>query len=203
MSAFLAAALSLPTVVFTVLLGFFLIYALLTLVGALDIEWLDGILGVDDVADGGHESILEGSLQALGVAGIPLTLFGGVSCVFAWMLSFASMQFLPSNALVQVGVGLGSAVAGVLAGAITVRPFRRLFITPDGPHRKELVGKICTIRSLAVTDRTGTADVGDLVAEVRCFRENELTIGSKAIVYDYDSKENAYHVGPIDPSIVQ
>ena len=148
MSAFLAAALSLPTVVFTVLLGFFLIYALLTLVGALDIEWLDGLLGVDDVND----SVLEGGLQALGVAGIPLTLFGGVSCVFAWMLSFASMQFLPSHALVQVGVGLGSAVAGVLAGAITVRPFRRLFITPDGPHRKELLMEIPRDRLQGVDD---------------------------------------------------
>ena len=202
MSAFIAAALSLPTVVFTVLLGFFLIYSLLTLVGALDLEWLDGLLGVDDVADGGTDSPLQGGLQALGVAGIPLTLFGGVACIFAWLLCFAGMQFLPGSTLVKVGVGLGSAVAGVLAGAIAVRPFRSLFITPDGPHRKELVGRICTIRSLRVNDRSGTADVGDLVAEVRCFRENELTVGSKAIVYDYDSNENAYHVGPIDPTIV-
>jgi len=198
MSAFLAAALSLPTVVFTVLLGFFLIYAVLTLIGALDIEWLDGLLGVDDVDD----SVLEGGLHALGITGIPLTLFGGVSCVFAWLLSFAGMQFLPDHALIKTGVGLGSAFAGVLIGAIAVRPFRKLFITPDGPHRKELVGKICTIRSMRVNERIGTADVGDLVAEVRCFRENELTVGSKAIVYDYDSKENAYHVGPIDASIV-
>lgn len=198
MSAFLAAALSLPTVVFTALLVFFVIYAVLTLAGALDIEWLDGLLGVDDVND----SVLEGGLHALGVTGIPLTIFAGVSCTFAWLLSFAGMKFLPDTTLVKLGVGLGAALLGLGIGARAVRPFRRLFTTATGPHRRELVGKICTIRSLQVSDRAGTAEIGDLVAEVRCFRDNQLTIGSKAIVYDYDSESGTYSVGPIDPSII-
>jgi len=197
MSTFLAAALSLPTVVFTVLLIFFVVYALLTVLGALDIEWLDGLLGVDDVND----SVLEGGLHALGVTGIPLTIFGGVSTIFAWLLSFAGMRFLPDFTLVKIGVGLGAAIAGLAIGAVLVRPFRSLFLTGEGPHRKELVGRICTIRSLHVNDNLGTAELGDVVAEVRCFRENELTVGSKAIVYDYDSDQGTYHVGPIDPSI--
>lgn len=197
MSAFIAAALSLPTVVFTVLLGFFLVYAVLTLLGALDIEWLDGLLGVDDVND----SVLEGALHALGVTGIPLTIFGGVSTTFAWLLSFAGMKFLPDFTIVKLGVGLGAAILGVAIGAFAVRPFRRLFQSAVGPHRKELVGRICTIRSLHVSETLGTAELGDVVAEVRCFRDNQLTIGSKAIVYDYDPQQGTYHVGPIDPSI--
>ena len=186
MSAFLAAALSLPTVVFTALLGLFLVYALLTLVGALDIEWLDGVFDIEDTAWD---------------VGVPLAVVLGVSTVFAWLASFAAMKFLPATPLVQIGVGLGAAAVGAFIGGRVVRPFRRFFITTEGPHRQALVGKICTIRSLKVSDKDGTADVGDLVAEVRCFRENELTIGSKAIVYDYDEKAEAYHVGPIDPSI--
>ena len=186
MSEFLAAVLSLPTVVFTALLGFFLLYALLTILGALDVEWLDGVLDVDDTAWD---------------AGVPLAVVVGISTVFAWLASFTAMRFLPATPLVQVGVGLGAAVLGALIGGRVCRPFRRFFITAEGPHRHALVGKICTIRSLKVSDDAGTADVGDLVAEVRCFRENDLTIGSKAIVYDYDSQQGTYHVGPIDPSI--
>jgi hypothetical protein len=197
MSAFLAAALSLPTVVFTVLLAFFLVYSVLTLLGALDIEWLDGLLGIDDVND----SVLEGGLHALGVTGIPMTLFGGVSTIFAWLVSFAAMKFLPDATLVKVGVGLGSVIVGLLIGSRIVRPFRSFFATAGGQHRHELVGKICTIRSLQVNDTRGTADVGDLVAEVRCFRENELTVGSKAIVYDYDAEQGLYYVGPIADSV--
>lgn len=199
MSAFLAAALSLPTVVFTVLLGFFLLYAVLTLLGALDMEWLDGLLGIDDVND----SVLEGGLHALGVSGIPMTLFAGVSCIFAWLLSFAGMKFLPDATLVKIGVGLGAAALGLFIGSRAVRPFRSFFTTAPAPTRREHVGKICTIRSLQVSDALGTAEIGDLVADVRCFRENDLTVGSKAIVYDYDSDSGTYHVGPIDPSITE
>ena len=197
MSEFLAAALSLPTVVFTVMLGCFLVYALLTLAGALDIEWLDGLLGIDDVDD----SFLEGGLHAMGVAGIPITVFAGVSCTFAWLLSIAAMKFLPDATLVKVGAGLGAAILGMLLGSRAVRPFRGIFVTADGPHREQLVGKICTIRSLQVDDARGTAEIGDFIAEVRCFRENALTLGSKAIVYDYDTDQGIYHVGPIDESI--
>jgi hypothetical protein len=199
MSAFLAAALSLPTVVFTVLLGFFLLYSILTLLGALDLEWLDGLLGIDDVND----SVLEGGLHALGVTGIPLTMFAGVSCVFAWLASFTAMRFLPDATLVKIAVGLIAPVLGLAIGSRAVRPFRSFFTTATGRTRKQLVGKICTIRSLHVNDSLGTAEIGDLVADVRCFRENDLTLGSKAIVYDYDSESQTYHVGPIDPSIAQ
>lgn len=186
MSAFLAAALSLPTVVFTALLGLFLVYALATIIGALDIEWLDGALDIDDT---GWD------------AGVPLAVVLGVSCVFAWLTSFAAMKFLPETALVKIGVGLGAAALGALIGGRVCRPFRRFFVVTEGPHRQALVGKICTIRSLKVSDAAGTAELGDITAEVRCFRENDLTIGSKAIVYDYDSTAGTYHVGPIDPSI--
>lgn len=186
MSAFLAAALSLPTVVFTALLGFFLLYAVLTIIGALDIEWLDGVLDVDDT---GWD------------AGVPLAVVIGVSTVFAWLTSFAAMKFLPETALVKIGVGFGAAIVGAFVGGRACRPFSRFFTVTEGPHRAAVVGKICTIRSLQVSDAAGTAEIGDLVAEVRCFRENELTLGSKAIVYDYDSQQGTYHVGPVDPSI--
>ena len=45
------------------------------------------------------------------------------------------------------------------------------------------------------------AGAAGIIAEVRCFRENELTLGSKAIVYDYDAERGVYHVGPIDSLI--
>lgn len=200
MTAFFAAAFSYPTVVFTVLLIFFVLYAAATLLGAADIEWLDGVFGVDEVND----SSLEGTLDSLGVTGIPLTIFGGVATVISWLGSFAAMYFLgTTNVLVSTLVGVGAGFAGLFFGALALRPMRRLFTTPAAPLRSALVGKICTIRSLRVDDASGTAEVEEtvFVAEVRCFRENELTLGSKAIVYDYDSDQGIYHVGPIDPSI--
>jgi hypothetical protein len=198
MASFIAAILAFPTVVFTVLVGLFLLYALATLLGALDIHWLDGVLGIDHAPD----SVLEGALNFLGVAGIPLTIFGGVSSVFAWVTSIAATKFLPGSLAMSAGILVGSGIAGLVLGGLAVRPMRGIFTTPVGASRKQIVGKICTVRSLRVNENSGTAEVADFIAEVRCFRENQLTLGSKAIVYDYDHKNDLFHVGPIDPSIV-
>ena len=203
MASFLAAVLAFPTVVFTAVIVFFLLYALLTLIGAADVHWLDGALGIDHV----HDSVLEGAMNFLGVAGVPITIFGGVSSVFAWMTSIVATKFLPDSLPIDIGVLLGSAVAGLALGGLAVRPLRGLFNAPPAPHRQAIVGKICTVRSLRVDDASGVAEVEDggsgFIAEVRCFRENELTRGSKAIVYDYDHESGTYHVGPLDPSIAQ
>lgn len=204
MNAFLEAVLSFPTVVFTVMLVFFLLYGMATLLGAIDIEWLDGLLGIDELDI--DDNWLEGGLGALGVAGIPLTIVGGVSAVFAWFASYVGMRFLgESSLLVDSLAGLGAAIVGLGLASIVLRPVKRMFDTAPAPVRKAIVGKICTIRSLRVDDATGTAEVEDggagFIAEVRCFRENELTRGSKAIVFDYDAEQGIYHVGPIDPSI--
>jgi hypothetical protein len=201
MSAFLAAALSFPTVIFTVLLLFFALYALATLIGAADIESLDGAFGLGDADEG----LLDGALNALGVAGVPLTIFGGAATLFAWATSFLASRFLPDMLPMQILILLGAVVLGTAAAAAALRPLRSVFNSIEGPSKKEIVGKICTIRSLRVTDGAGTAEVEDggagIIAEVRCFRENELTLGSKAIVYDYDPEGGVYHVGPIDASI--
>ncbi len=206
MNAFLEAVLSFPTVVFTVMLVFFLLYGMATLLGAIDIEWLDGLLGIDELDV--DDNWLEGGLGALGVAGIPLTIVGGVSAVFAWFASYVGMRFLgESSLLVDSLAGLGATIVGLGLASIVLRPVKRMFDTAPAPVRKAIVGKICTIRSLRVDDATGTAEVEDggagFIAEVRCFRENELTRGSKAIVFDYDADQGIYHVGPIDPSIAE
>lgn len=199
MSAFFSAALAYPTVVFTVLLGFFLLYSLATVLGAADFEWLDGALGVDDVND----SVLEGALSMLGVSSIPVTIVAGVATIFAWMTSFFADRFLPDSLLIDSGIFLGAGAIGLAAGAVAVRPFKGFFQVVGGTHNTQLVGKICEVRSLRVDDHSGIAEIGGNIAQVRCFRENILTVGSKAIVYDYDPNEGLYHVGPIDASIAE
>lgn len=201
MSAFLSAALSFPTVVYTVLLVVSLLYALATMLGALDIEALDGVLGVDEIEGGA----VSHSLEALGIAGIPFGIFAGVASLFAWTTSFVAARFLPDLVAMDLLILGGAGIVGIAAAAAALRPLRRIFNTPEVMQKKEIVGKVCTIRSLRVNEQAGTAEVEDgaagIIAEVRCFRENELTLGSKAVVYDYDSERGVYHVGPIDSLI--
>lgn len=200
MSDFLAAALSFPTVVYTVALVFFLLYALATLLGAADIEWLDHVLHIDHAND----TIFEGALSFLGISGVPVMIFGGVASVFAWVASIAAMKFVPDSLLFAILAGLGAGVIGLGLGSLAVRPLHGIFNTATGPQRSAIVGKVCTVRSLRVDATSGTAEVdggAGFIAEVRCMRENDMTRGSKAIVYDYDPKEGIYFVGPLDRSV--
>jgi hypothetical protein len=201
MESFLTAILAFPTVVFTALVALFLLYAVATMLGALELDWLDGVLGIDHAPD----SVLEGSLSVLGVAGVPITLVGGISSIFAWITSIAAARVLPDSMWMSVAVLIGSGIAGLGLAGLAVRPLRGVFNSPPAASRKQIVGKICTVRSLRVDELVGTAEVEDggsgFIAEIRCFRENKLTLGSKAIVYDYDTKKGIYHVGPLDPAI--
>lgn len=67
MVEFLATILSFPTIVFTLLLAVVLLYWLVVIAGAVDLDFLDGILGLDAVEsafDGAMES-LDGALESL------------------------------------------------------------------------------------------------------------------------------------------
>jgi hypothetical protein len=209
MSAFLAAAFAFPTVVFTVALLFFIAYAVLSMVGAFSLTSLDGILGIDIADVTPEESLLDGAMNSFGVGGIPLTIFGGVSAIFAWLASFTAMHFfgnsLPGGVVGTATaslLGAGSALFGLFIGSRLVKPLKPIFVTVPAPGRQSLVGKLCTIRSLRVDRESGTAEIEDggagFVAEVRCYRENNLTRGSRAVVWEYDSAEGIYKVAPVD-----
>lgn len=201
MNAFLAAALSFPTVMFTVLLAVFLVYAAATLLGALDLE------GFEIAGAGMDEGVLSAGVRTLGLAGVPLGIFGGVASLIAWATSFLAARFLPDHFLIDAAIFIGAGVVGLAGGARAVQPLRRLFDTREAPHRSEIVGKICTIRSLRVDGSSGTAEIADggagLIAEVRCFRENEMTLGTQAVIYEYDAEQDVYHVGPLDRGAVR
>lgn len=60
MVEFLATILSFPTIVFTLLLAVVLLYWLVVIAGAVDLDFLDGILGLDAV-----ESAFDGAMESL------------------------------------------------------------------------------------------------------------------------------------------
>jgi hypothetical protein len=191
MQAFLESAFAFPTVVFTVALILFLIYALVTtlLPGAAE----------------GTEAAFDA--DALDVAGVPLAILGGVVAAIGWLCSYFAMRFLRDTGGIAASalVAIVSVALGLWVGSKAVKPLRPLFAPPTAPRRSEIVGKVCTIRSLRVDEKQGTAEVEDggagFIAEVRCLRENELTIGSKAVVYEYDSNDGTYKVGPADRAL--
>ena len=239
MSAFLEAILAFPTVIFTVTMGFVLLYSALVILGALDLDFLDGVLGIEGaegavegmdgavesldgategVADGtddvGSTGLLSGIMSSLGIAGIPITIWGSMLILVSWVLSFVAMDLVGSHlpdGLVGIaarsGIGFGAFLAGGFIGSRLVRPLRRIFITQKAPRRSSLVGRTCTILSSRVDATTGRAEIDDggagFLAEVRCEKVNTLTRGSQALVYDYDPVDGIYKIAVMDAILTE
>lgn len=253
---FLEAAFTLPVGIFSFLLLLVLMYWALVLIGALELDFLDGALDLDgdfgsdlgdvdvgldggadadfgdvdggdvdggdaDSGDGGRSGGLRGLLQVLGLTGVPLPVILSVLILLAWTLTFLMMDFLDSGLALaelawdvaeQVGVGRGGlgALASALASVVSVvgtrfiiRPLRPVFVSQSAKSNRELVGKLCTVTTARVDEGFGQAEAMDdgmpLLIQVRCRRENDLTRGSSALIFDYDREEGVFDVAPFDP----
>ena len=193
MGAFIVSAFAFPTVVFTAAVFLFVIYAVLKLIGfsLAAVADLFDFLDFDGAEGDGHNF-----LDTLGVQGIPKSIVFGVTAIFGWMASYLGMKYLGGPGW---AVGLGALVVGFSMAALFLRPFKPFFAPPQASKRVELIGRTCVIRSTRVDTDFGTAEVDDggagFLAEVRCRRENNFTVGSKAVVQDYDPNAGTYLVG--------
>lgn len=202
MSEFLSAILAFPTVLFTIPLGVVLLYWLLVLLGALDLELFD-FLGDAD-ADGDGDA---GMLDVLGLGGVPATFALSVLVFLSWTLCFVASQALG----VEGGLA-GAATAALSLGAalplagLVVRPLRRFFQMDRAVENRSLVGKVCTVTTLRVDERYGQAEIPDggagLLVQVRSSRpDNGLRRGDQAIVYEY--RDEVFWVSPLDRALAE
>ena len=193
MGAFITTAFAFPTVVYTVATGLFLIYAALKMFGFT----LSAVADLFDFIDfDGPDGDGHNFLDTMGVEGVPKTIVFGVTSIFAWLASYLAVKFLGWNEWV---IAILARVIGFLLATLVLRPFKPLFAPPQATRRSELVGRGCVIRSTRVDATTGLAEVDDggagFLAEVRCLRENNLAVGSKAFVQQYDPANGTFLVG--------
>jgi hypothetical protein len=221
----LDAATAFPTVVFTALLAVVALYWCFVIVGALDHDVLGAAHGATGAHDGASDALVDGVtadggsalgheglpavLNALGIRGVPLTVWLSVVILFSWAFTLLGMQFAgPAAAQVLNPVLSGAlvALAGVgaslAATAVVVRPLSRLNVTHTAVGHRALVGKVCRVTTLRVDAGFGQAEIADggagLLVQVRCAEPNDLTRGSEALIFDYDPGEGYFHVARFD-----
>ena len=199
MGASIISVFAFPTVVFTVGVALFILYSLLKMAGftlSAIFDLFDSVLP-DFGADGeGHNF-----LDTIGVSGLPATIVFGVTSICGWMASFLGVKYL-GDTISPWLILFGALILGFAAATLILQPFRQFFQSDKHADRTALVGRPCVIRSTRVDGQHGTAEVDDggggFIAEVRCRRENHFTVGSRAVVQDYDPATGTYWVG--DPS---
>lgn len=226
MTELLTEILSFPTAFFTILLGIAAVYWLFVVAGALHLDALDGLHGATHAADAasgtaldavhahGHHT-LDGDvsvLDALGMRGVPLTVWLSAFVLFAWTLTLVGMRAAGGPLESVVGpFGAGAIVACVASAAsaaltaVAVRPLRSLMRPHAAVASRSLVGKTCTVTTMRVDGRFGQAEIADggagLLVQVRCDEPNDLTRGSEALIYQYDAADGVFHVARFDDAV--
>ncbi len=250
MEQFLAAAFTMPTAIFSVLLGLVILYWLTVVFGLFDLGIFEGLFegsvegtvegmaegmvegaaegmvegvaegmaegaaeGVaEGAADGSTDAVLAGRPGCLGlfaIGEVPISISGTLLLIFAWLFSFGGTALL---ATIGVGGTVAATGLGVVALALSVgvtslatRPLRKLFRMAPVTVRRDLVKRICKLTTLHVNEKFGQAEVDDegavLLVQVRCRRENDMTRGDRAIIYEYDAGREVFWIAPLDKDL--
>ncbi|HEX5567046.1 MAG TPA: DUF1449 domain-containing protein [Streptomyces sp.] len=201
MGEFFRVALDFPTVLFSFGLLVVFAYWLLVLVGGLGVDALDGGEGIEaDVPGTGAAGVF----AAAGFGGVPVTVALSLFIAVAWFGTLSGTA-LTEGILPRLLVLPAALLTAWLVTRLLVRPLRRLTRREAGTSRRELVGRMCVIRTGHVGPRFGqaeiTADDGSTVlVQVRAEGTDAvgLNAGSTALVFDYDADGEFFRVAPYD-----
>lgn len=204
MNGFLRAALEFPAVLFGPALVVVIAYWLFVLVGAVGVDVLDG---GGDIGTETAQTGPAGAFAAFGLGGVPVALALSLLLSIAWFLSLVCTALSGSTWLRLLALPLASAGAWSVT-RLLVRPLRRLFREEEGITRRELVGRVCIVRTGRVGPDFGQAEVAAedgsaSVVQVRTDDAHEarsLTAGSSALIFDYDDAGEFFRVAPFGPT---
>lgn len=214
----LDASFSFPAVIFSVAMIVVIAYWLIVLIGALDIDLLEAHADINtaevDVDSGAG---IAGLLSGIGLGGVPVTVALSLVLAFGWFTSLVGTVVLRGAGFVTavlVLLWIAIVVAALLVGwffaRLLVLPLRRLFPDDKAPSRHDFVGKLCLIKTSRVDAEFGQAEVtaadgSTALIQVRRHAADEpqedLTTGSAALIFEYDTGGEFFWVTPYDSSL--
>jgi hypothetical protein len=217
-------------VIFTVFLGFVVLFWSSVILGGVDPNALDGDPNVHvDGGDADHGDVVHGDadhgdlhgggvlssmLAFLNFGSVPLSIIFSSMALFGWVSSMllqisigpwlaSLMPLTAAGTVVFLAAGLGSLAATGLA----TRPLRGAFKIESRHAELTIVDCVCTILTSKVTENFGQATYetsgAPLNLSVRCPQANMLQKGSKAVIVGYDPVTNTYEVGELEPETVE
>lgn len=207
MEEFIAVATSYPTIVFTFGLIFVLMFWALSLIGIVDVDFIDVGLDFDiDVdTDPGLFGSLGGFLLYFGLNGIPITVVLTVLILVAWTLAyfvsaylivplpFDWLRYIAGTAVIAGAIALAMPITGM-----SLRPTRHIFTGESAKTNDSFVGSKGSVTTLEVTESFGQAEVADggagLLVNIRAEEPNTLKKGDEVALLSYDAANGTYRV---------
>ena len=209
MNEFLRVATSFPTAIYSVLLLVVTAHWLLSALGLLDIDTVDGLLLSDDPgmghADGADHSGIGGILMKFGLHGVPVMIIFTIIAIVGWAFCyFIDLHILTCMGAGPIGIvgGIATALGGLLLSIpiarVVLAPVRRALRRYEPVTQRPLLGRYAEVRSPEITQTHGTACVDDggagLILQVRADVSGRFVRGDRVVLIEYLEEQNAYRV---------
>lgn len=167
----------------------------------------DGDAGGDHAGEGDTPGGSVNMLAALKLRSVPATVSLSFIILFAWIIAVMGMNWAShafpslSTALLGTAILLLAPVLALPLTSLAIRPLAPLFKHRTATRQKELVGKICVVRTGTVDDTFGEATLEDggagLVVRVRIDAGESLKRGEQAVIVGFDTEKDAFLVAPM------
>ncbi|MCG8585093.1 MAG: YqiJ family protein, partial [Pirellulales bacterium] len=189
-----------PILPASVLIVLIMLYGVLVILGAVDIQLFDFDLDTDIDVDAGAESIGFVALKFLNIGNVPVMIWVAVFGLLWWIASLLLWAIYdqaspPEGTWSIAALVLRNVVIGLAGAKFATEPMRKYFDHTDNYKPKDLVGRQCEVTTYKVTSESGQAklktDAAPLLIDVRTEGET-LSKGDLATIVDVDTKANLY-----------
>lgn len=200
MTTFLQTVLTFPTVIWSVLFAFCIVYWLMAATGILDIDFADGMID-GDLPD---STAATGMLARFGLGGVPVMLALLLVAFFGWIVSYfvqlLVLDLLPAPLRLVGGIATTTLalLPAVFASSILLRPLRKLIVKLRPPAPVSLLGRVGTVTTPLVDDKDGMAEFDDggagLRLQVRANPPDTFQRGDRVVLLEYRETDNSWRV---------
>lgn len=194
---------------YTILLGFILLYWLLVILGALDIDLgdFDFLSDVDTELDGSvatEAGWLAGVLQFLNLGQVPTMIVVSFMTISLWAGSILFNHYwnIPST-LVLIVLFIPNLIIAAIVTHFCARPFRRLFqeLNREGTETLPITGRYGKVITTEVNDHFGQVEIetegAPLVISARAPEGKSYSKGESVVVVNEISNESSFLVKPL------
>ncbi len=207
MKELLNAAVSAPNLLPTALLVFVLVYWIVVILGAIDLDFIDldlelGETEADGVAEGEFSAAwLNAVLSFFNLGQVPFMVFLTFLIIPIWVISVMGNYYLDNTSFgISMLLFMPNLVISLFIAKFLTMPFIGLFRTMDQETGETMIGKICTVTSTVSSGKVGQAKVkttgAPLLLNVLTYNEVTLQHGDTGIVIDRRKDRNIYFIEP-------
>lgn len=209
MDPFYKIVLSFPTIFFSILLIFCILFWMVAILGFLDISFLDITeadldLGTDADTPSTPDAVA-GIILKMGLNGVPMTIVITLIALVGWLISYYIVHFtypfIPGGIfyyLAGVIVLALSVFIGALVTAQMIKPLRPLFKGMEQNVEKLVMGQTAIVRTSRVDNHFGEALLEDggagLILKVRSTGNETFTRGDKVVLIEHLEENGVFRV---------